>query len=667
MNTKEKSFSFVFLCIFFFISISLYISKEQNIYFWDFNGYWRMWENIYSTFITSHQKVILIVLKSIDFDDYNYLPVALTSVFKALPLPSRTSYIVSLFYLYYIPLVFILFYFIKAITDLTGMYGKLVILLLISTYVPFWAPTLRGYPDLCGLVFIVFSVFLTIRKDFTSGLNIKYAVLLGLCLWAPFVMRRWYAYTIVSLYLTLPLLNYFVFNGIKLELKKTSYLVVNFTLSGLSSLLPALFFQQHLLWRVLSTDYSQIYSYYQSGFYSSVETLINNNGLIFIALAIGAFIFQIFQRNRLVIIISTFSWCNLILSFIMFTRTQSPMIHHLLPYALWLLLPTTLTIATLLNRYSSKTTFSIGAGCVALSCFSFYNSFFSSTLDKNVFNLLPQKTLPLRVDNYENYLALVNDLKIKTNGNGKVLILSSTGEYNEDMLNTISNKSLTKYIAYTSQIDLRDKLNLSALMAQYYAITTPVKYVPGKLVVSIPSKLVDSKEGIGNAFTIDSDKYVLTNKTSAIVYKKVRPFTSNEVHKLFESFYAHYPQWKEIYERKIVYTYMTSMIITGNKWGAFSLQKDGSIYAHPGDESPTTADVDLSNYKKIVFKSTDTSCNKKDKIHIIIASPKGMINSLLIEKGATLNYNIIDGDGYYNIKISKVLNSGCDSLNIQFK
>ncbi len=32
------------------IQTSIFIAHEQNIYYWDFNGYWRMWEEFCATF-----------------------------------------------------------------------------------------------------------------------------------------------------------------------------------------------------------------------------------------------------------------------------------------------------------------------------------------------------------------------------------------------------------------------------------------------------------------------------------------------------------------------------------------------------------------------------------------------------------------------------------------
>jgi hypothetical protein len=76
-----------------------------------------------------------------------------------------------------------------------------------------------------------------------------------------------------------------------------------------------------------------------------------------------------------------------------------------------------------------------------------YTSLFSAKQYTTIDKLLPIKSLPIHVDNFNNYVTLVKNIESLTQGNEKVTILSSSSVLNDDMINTISYRKLTGKIA----------------------------------------------------------------------------------------------------------------------------------------------------------------------------------------------------------------------------
>ena len=324
------------------IQTSIFIAHEQNIYYWDFNGYWRMWEEFCATFPNEPINSIRTVFHSIRHDDYNSLPVAITSWFYLFNLPSRLSYITSLAVMYLFPTVILFHLLCKRFSDNHSFGWLLLSCILPLTFVAFWAPTLKGYPDISGLIPIIAALLYVSSSDFGDKVKIKKALVTGLLLWSPFLLRRWYAYTVVSLYISLPVLNYFLYNNAKHSFGRVAIIIKNFFVAGIFSVLLTLIFQGALIKRVIATDYATIYSAYQSSLSHSIENLYNDIGLyLFPFVIIGLLsIFRSKDRNDKILII--FSAFNLVFSFFLFTRTQSPGVQHCLPFALWALIIATL-------------------------------------------------------------------------------------------------------------------------------------------------------------------------------------------------------------------------------------------------------------------------------------------------------------------------------------
>lgn len=676
MKSKIHISLIIFVFLFCILNSVSYVFLEQNIYFWDYSGYWHIWEKFLSVFKENPKTALGGLIVSIQNEDYNQLPTVVPALFSFFLIPgiaSRTSYIVSLVLVYFVPLVFLFEKIYNYFRQNRSVESRILLTVIPLTYTAFWIPTLRGYPDICGLNFIIFTIFLLLKIDLSKKINIKYSVLLGVCILAPFLFRRWYAYTIISLYISSPFLNYFVFYKCFFQKKKIYNLLANFLIAGFSSIILAVIFQGPLLKRIIITNYSLIYSAYQLPFFDSVENLIKNMGVYMIPIFLASFLFfsLTLRKNKKEFLFSLFCIFNLFVSFFLFTRTQSPGMQHDLPFSLWFVFVSGLGLDFLINKIRNKIISFIVMIMLTGGVFYTYSSTFFVTHDWKSFwvKIMPPKALPLHVDNFDAYQKLVSDLQKITSDNSKVTILSSNGNLNEEMIDSLSNHSLVNHITFTSQVDLRDKIRGLPYMSRYFVITDPVQIhlgESGQRVITIPSEEILNGKGIGKAFSKTEYKYKIAGNISVIIYEKNRRFMSDEIKYIFDNFYQYYPDWRNIYRKNLVEAYFSSYNVNlGDQWGQFELSDRGSVLLHPGSNYPTEFSWILNGIDYISAKSINMACNKSDKILLKLGLDRNEMKSIFLKKGEETKIDVryLDGKISY-FSIEKVNSSDCDAVEI---
>jgi len=669
MSAYKYKASIIAVAAITLIIVTYYVSSEQNIYFWDYNGYWRFWQDFGAQFSHHPLEALTDVQKSIAHDDYNIFPVAITAIFGLLPLPSRLAYILSLFFCYFIPSVVIFSLICRRFSGDFSLTAKALSLLLVATFSAFWAPTLRGYPDICGLIFIMLSVLYCANNDLSIPKKVKQGIILGGMLWAPFLMRRWYAYTIVSLYLSLPVLNFLLHAKGNYSTRRAWHLLLTFFIAGTTSCVLAVTFQGPLLKRIVSTNYSYIYSAYQSGFIYSIENLLKFSGPYLLPLLLFGFFTASLGSNKPQRTFVLFCLFNLFFSFLLFTRTQSPGMQHIMPFAMWGLFIVGQGLLWLLGKIRQQ---SSQWGMVTLvsvvALFILLHTLFGFKLPQVVNKILPVETLPMQVDNYPNYLALEKTIAKLTENGDKVTVFSSNNVLNEEMLNTLSHRQLENRIAYTSQVDLRDGINFNALKSRYVIVTNPVQihlHTDGQRVISQPVQAILNRQNIGQAFERMQYEYKLSSGVSAWIYQRVRPFTKLEIHDFLQDLYLYHPQWKAIYPQDIISAAMSAKVKNGDIWGGFYVNNDGVIYAHPGENTPTQVTWLLSNIKQLRITSINTNCNQQDTVKVTISAPGLPSAQVEVPKGQDVLLNVTPWQGILStLSISKNHASGCDALSI---
>ncbi|WP_152473139.1 hypothetical protein [Tatumella saanichensis] len=340
-----------------------------------------------------------------------------------------------------------------------------------------------------------------------------------------------------------------------------------------------------------------------------------------------------------------------------------------MPFALWELLVAGQGIFWLVTKVSHKAvqwllTLVLSVLALAIQL----HTLFGYPLPDRIANNLPVETLPMHVDNYKDYLALEKTVNQLTAHGDKVTVLSSNQVLNDDMLNTLSHRQLEDRITYTSQVDLRDGINMLALQSKYVIVTDPPQIhlrADGQRVITVPVEAILNHQNIGQAFVRMEPGYVLDNGVKAWIYQRVRPFTPEEIGDFLQIFYQYYPQWKAIYSQGIKSALISANIQKGDIWGAFSVDNAGVIYAHPGEHTPTTVTWVLNGIRKLQIISLSTSCNAQDTVKVTLSGADLPSEEVDVSKGKQVTLDVTRWQGKLStLSISKNHSSGCDSLNI---
>lgn len=676
---KQSFFSFykvilILLVILFVIGHTVYfVTSEHNIYYWDYDGYWRFWEDMSVRIAHQPYKAFKFILGSINCNDYNVLPVVIPTVFSLLPLSSRLSYILSISTFYYIPVILLFSYIFCnfIIKDQRSIGNWTIATILPATFVAFWVPTLAGYPDICGLVFILLAVLYQFKFDIGDKVQIKKMIVLGILLWSPFLLRRWYAYTVVSLYFSLPILNYLLFFDKTRMWLKLRTICIAFFISGITSCIFAFIFQHELVHRIMNTNYSDIYAAYQSGMSQSIASLFNSCGYYILPFFLFGIVVALLTKNNKQKVFIIFCLFNLIFTFFLFTRTQSPGEQHNLPFALWILFIACYAVTWLNSRLSRPIFSTIFIICM-ICALGYVDQ--KSLFDRNSYTelqaaFLPSKHLPLRVDNYSNYLQLTKDIEQLAGNSKTITILSSNHVLNDEMINTISGQKLSNHIIFASQVDLRDKFRINPFLSDYIIVVDPPQTHLGEQnqrVITIPVNNLLQKINIGKAYEKIGHSYQLDGNATAWIYKKDRSFTHDEIFDFLNQYYQYYPQWKSIYNQGLYTSFLTAHITKGDVYGGGNIDElTGDIFTHPGDNTPTIIEWVLKDVPKLKIQSTNNECNQQDTIKILILADGLASKEVSIPHGGDV---VVDMMPWQNILskmvIEKNKSSGCDALTI---
>ncbi len=176
---------------------SIYISSEHTFYWWDYAGYNNATVGLANSFRESPDKAIRGVLQSLS-NEKNLLICLPLVPFLLLFGDSRLSYILSVSLIYVVPFRLLL----GAISvKLIPVYPRRVFwsTVLLSLLIPMsWIPTLRGYLDTGGCVFVALAILV-----YLHDVKLKYwwqILLIGCSLAMAILFRRHFAYSAIAFF-----------------------------------------------------------------------------------------------------------------------------------------------------------------------------------------------------------------------------------------------------------------------------------------------------------------------------------------------------------------------------------------------------------------------------------------------------------------------------------
>ena len=661
MKKETKKTKLIFLIMFLsFLILSMifaymYVYNEDNVYVYDYVGYQLRANYLTELFQTNFSGALSYLFTSIANFDYNLFPVFPLVPILILAGKTRITYIIAMTTLYVVPTMFLLFYIIIKQNDMEIIFDKkktnfillLTIFICIFCFTGFWSPTLRGLPDIIGVIPLYLIMYLISKYDFTKKVRVQYSFIFGLLAYLPFLCRRWYAYAVVALYVSYFIICFIQF--IKSNNKKTVFIncLLNFMIAGITTLFFLLLLQLPLVKVILNETYSEAYSAFQYTLSGHINSFIGEYGLAVLVFMIIGIIYGIFnEKNRIFVI---YSFLNIIIFVFLFTRTQGMGVHHYLgisPYVIYLCIMGIISLFNHFKKSKNKILF-----CMTIILIFELN--FSTTY------IFRNKKLPLisqnntyykfRYENYNNLTQFVYDLSnLIYEDYGKVSSFASSEVISDSLIDTIGDENISNNLIYSSIIDLRDGLNFNSLINKYVIVTDKVQanMNPDKQqTLVIPNEMIYKNDGIGKSYQKVLGPYKLANEVSAYVYKKINAISENDVTYYLDYFYKLYPDWKNNYYLFDKFMLM-SYIDFGTNIGEVKKLEDNLYYISPG-------------YTPTIIKSKMFTELEKIKLNFFVDNniPKdekcGVVNLKIEQNNKVLYEGTVDRKNSLTVDIDK--------------
>ena len=189
---------FLFLLVLVTVAVtSIYVSSERTFYWWDYAGYNNATVSIAHSFRESPDKAVHEVIQSLSKEKNLLISLPLVP-FILLFGDSRLSYILSVSLIYVVPFRLLL----GAISvKLIPVFPRRVFwsTVFLSLLIPMsWIPTLRGYLDTGGYVFVALAILV-----YLHDVKLKYwwqILLIGCSLAMAILFRRHFAYSAIAFF-----------------------------------------------------------------------------------------------------------------------------------------------------------------------------------------------------------------------------------------------------------------------------------------------------------------------------------------------------------------------------------------------------------------------------------------------------------------------------------
>lgn len=573
-----------------------FIQREHAIYFWDTVGF-NDFANEFSSLLNSPQRFASRLWNTIRNYEYNATPIVLPSLIVAALGGGRLGYIISLVLTYHLPLYLLVFFvswkYFSATRRVPTLLGATILVVLFTT-VHFWRLTLSGLPDVCTLIALSTAIYIGFSVKVEEKIHISSMLALGASLYACFLLRRWSGFAMATFYVVYFSTPFFFLKKRNI-LKSIITMTANAVISAGTTLLLALLLQYKYILRAASDNYGTSYSAYWDAvgwrnYLTDFYTVVGP--LLLVLLLLAPIVFYYTRTHKRHLVFFAIFLCVYPLAMTLFSGTAP---HHKLPFALFSVfigMYSLFGLDRLLQNHKHIRRFAL-ISTLLLSLFLFGASMTTRIgSGQGISRLIPTGTLrPLRHPGYGELQSLYSDLSALVRGTPeRTVILSSSLILNDSLFYHNAGDAIRKSILFTPQVDKRDGIGLLILSARYVIIGVPIQYhlLPDdQQVISVPAQQILNHEGIGKAYERIGRDYSLGAGVVARIYQKTRALTVQEIQELLDAFPADSKSWPHPVTRdELLFASMDSSL--GDVSGAIEFQKDGQLFIHPGETTPTT-------------------------------------------------------------------------------
>ncbi|MRN79354.1 MULTISPECIES: hypothetical protein [unclassified Brucella] len=549
-NTRYAACSLIGIAIGFSVAsfVVRFVSLETPIYMWDWGAYFRLYQK-FMPLVSNGGDWETWLVQSIINDDYNLSTLPFLYPFYVFFGASRIGYILAVVFTYMLPAIG-LAYIISRSSIIKTVEFRLPLIISTFSIVFFshslWSATLRGYPDIAGLIPLGLATLLFTTWLQRGGRNaVLYGLLYGLLVWLAFMFRRWYAFSCVGIGVATFLILCLEIYSAKLNRAEILKSSIIFVISSATVTISILYFLQFdIAIRSINTPHGKMFSAYQRPFLVQAHQLILTVGYPLFFAFIAGVALALKNKNKTILFTSICS----ISTYLIFSRTQAPGYQHILPIIFWSLPTMAYSVSILLSWVWLRTSYAIAFALLIYCAINFF-SVFMPTVKKHVapISILfsASETAPLVMPGYKNFQAMLNDLKETIRNDDKVGIFASN-ETLSDALVEAADYSFRDHIAWVAQIDQRDGFWLDGIMARYALTTNKTLYhvnPDGQRVIGLPSELLRGAKGFGANY-IKIREYPLQNGIVAFLYERKVPYAPREAEELTKEFQEFYPEWR---------------------------------------------------------------------------------------------------------------------------
>ncbi|HVY54242.1 MAG TPA: hypothetical protein VHC46_00635 [Thermodesulfobacteriota bacterium] len=555
----------ILLSIVFVNAFTVYfIKQEVYIYNWDMLAYWDPYIEIGRSLLVSPLGTIKSILLTVRYSDYNDLPVLPLLPFYYLFGETRLGYILAISNMYLLPSILILTYLAdKVISSYRQSSDPIIFWLVFVTILifgPLWIPTLRGYPDIIGNIFIGLVLLIYIGTPLEKQ-NFVSLLLTAVFLFIMSINRRYYNFWVEGFFVAA-----FLVRSLSISLdganRRKAYinLIKNLFVIALIFLVLTVFITGPMVKRQLTTHWSEIYGAYRqhSSWLARCLEFSDHFGLLYSALAvIGLVISLTIKRIRQLAIFLTL---QTVVTIAAFTRIQSFDFHQYLLLCPAFLIFTAVFVdrsAALFQSLMSKIIFIALYLIFILSMFG-YSLIPNFSVPKPMEFLYPTELYkPLVRDDMKEINRLLGYIeRLSADKPGSAFYLLSSSEiWNSSILQTavkekFKDPATMPIINTTSDVDKRDGFPLQFFTSRYVITAEPLQYHLDKKnqhIITIPTEKILNREGIGLNYRALPESFDLEKNINLHVSEREKPPDYGIIRSTLNDFLAYYPEMSDRY------------------------------------------------------------------------------------------------------------------------
>ncbi|MEG0734459.1 hypothetical protein [Anaerorhabdus sp.] len=560
INKNKKTLILFLLISLVVLNVLLYLhlSQESFIPSWDFGGFYRKTLEFSDKLNRSIPEAWDNIINSINFHEYNFV----AEWFLYLPMKiignSFLRYAIAMANSFLIPtsLLLVLFYLLLTDNKKRNVLLDWTIYFVIILFGPNIYSLVQGYIGSAGLFFILILMMFIYLKKYEK-VNIPLAILTGLLLLLLLIVRRWFAYWVVSFFVSL-VLPYILIKDKRIYLKP---IIINCFIAGVVALGILILAFNPLFKTITTYNYSEAYSVMKAtGPVEVILSFIQTYGILFVLLMIFGII-KSYKKEEFWL--SLICVVQIVVSVILFNQVQRFGSHHYYIINIPCLILIIMGMSYLTDFVTKKV---LTIGLVLFNLLTVINYQKTLVLKNEVFkplfigtNLLLSEPLPMiRVtDRIDEIQALVSRLNNQAGDYDYFYTIASSSLFNEDILrNALLPYDINglKNVIPSSVYDLRDYLPKDFFNYQYIIVSEPLILQfkeEEQRVVSILGHFILSDPIAKDYYKLIED-VVITNDIHIKVYRRTDTIPNDVRNYVSELFKEYYPNEPRMYEFTMV-------------------------------------------------------------------------------------------------------------------